>query len=331
MTNVNPMLRVPSVAARTPSSKASLYSDAATPPSSQAMSETSSSPYSPLSLEGGEEVSALRPIRMDTEDAGLSLWSNRDEGCFPLDLDLVPVFQQQTSKEEEYSIADLQRISREARGRLMELTVSRHGRELQRWEYLGDPSSQQPFNHTAPPPNCRLTTGCIPILPGGRVVLISSSKSRNVFVLPKGGWEQDESLPLSALRETLEEAGVTGLLGPPLPALTYETKKSVHRRRRRQQEQQQNEEAHSNSHCIVTSESPVSSDHTHNRLVLFPMYVQCMYEHWPEREKRTRRTVTMDEAAELLQHRPEFSYMLQELLKRQWHLIVDEHQASSSR
>ena len=175
-------------------------------------------------------------------------------------------------------------------------------------------------------PNCRLTTGCIPILPGGRIILISSSKSQNVFVLPKGGWEHDESLPLSALRETLEEAGVTGLLGPPLPSLTYETKKSVNRRLVLREPQQSTSTIGSTtsdrSERIVTSESPVSAYHTHNRLTIFPMYVQCIYDQWPEMN-RLRRIVTIDEAARLLQHRPEFLYMMNALRDRNLHQIGD--------
>ena len=277
--------------------------------------------------------------------------------CFPFDLDLVRVFEKhsvsnnttlrnQLGDENQviYTIDELQMISREARGQLMELTVSREGRELQRWEHLGTTSTQgSSFGSDdtgsvksdalqreqqiySSYPNCRLTTGCIPILPGGRIILISSSKSQNVFVLPKGGWEHDESLPLSALRETLEEAGVTGLLGPPLPSLTYETKKSVNRRlvliNTSKSTSTIGSTASNGSERIVTSESPVSSYHTHNRLTIFPMYVQCIYDHWPEM-KRLRRIVTIDEAMILLQHRPEFLYMIRALRDRNLHQIGD--------
>jgi ADP-ribose pyrophosphatase YjhB (NUDIX family) len=300
--------------------------------------------------------------------------------CFPLDLDLVSALQNHSmqlptanklnlpvdnnNSQDCYSIDELQMISRTARGQLMELTVSREGRELQRWEYLGAASSSTiptttstiATRATTPTqgcsfssndkvdgvgietssreqliynqyPNCRLTTGCIPILPGGKIILISSSKSQNVYVLPKGGWEHDESLPLSALRETLEEAGVTGLLGPPLPSLTYETKKSVNRRLVLQESQKSTSTIGSTassdrSERIVTSESPVSVYHTHNRLTIFPMYVQCIYDHWPEMN-RLRRIVTIDEASILLQHRPEFLHMICALRDRNLHQIGD--------
>lgn len=45
-----------------------------------------------------------------------------------------------------------------------------------------------------------------------QVLMISSSADDNVFVLPKGGVEKGEKAKETAVRETLEEAGVTGEL-----------------------------------------------------------------------------------------------------------------------
>ncbi|KAI9246694.1 NUDIX hydrolase domain-like protein [Phascolomyces articulosus] len=51
----------------------------------------------------------------------------------------------------------------------------------------------------------------IPIDPETKkVLIISSSKYANVWVLPKGGWESDETQEEAAKRETYEEAGVVG-------------------------------------------------------------------------------------------------------------------------
>jgi 8-oxo-dGTP pyrophosphatase MutT (NUDIX family) len=47
---------------------------------------------------------------------------------------------------------------------------------------------------------------CIPML-DGKVVLISSAKKK--WIVPKGGWEDDESAEQSAVREAYEEAGVS--------------------------------------------------------------------------------------------------------------------------
>lgn len=69
---------------------------------------------------------------------------------------------------------------------------ARSGREQQRYD--GD---------------TRLVAGCLPVMPDGRVVLIGSVK-RTDWILPKGGWESDETAAESAVREAYEEAGIKG-------------------------------------------------------------------------------------------------------------------------
>lgn len=44
---------------------------------------------------------------------------------------------------------------------------------------------------------------------GREVLLISSAKHADEWILPKGGWESDESVVECALREADEEAGVS--------------------------------------------------------------------------------------------------------------------------
>lgn len=68
---------------------------------------------------------------------------------------------------------------------------ARHGREKQRYD--GD---------------TRLVAGCLPVLPDGRVLLIGSVKGTD-WLLPKGGWEHDETSAEAAVREAYEEAGVS--------------------------------------------------------------------------------------------------------------------------
>ena len=98
------------------------------------------------------------------------------------------------------------------------MTVSRHGRSTQRW--IVDAQTSQVI---------RLVAGCVPILKGGKIMMVSSNK-HNEWILPKGGWEMDEDLEVSAIRETFEEAGVLGILGPKLSEIHYETRKSRKKR-----------------------------------------------------------------------------------------------------
>ncbi|KAI8360353.1 NUDIX hydrolase domain-like protein, partial [Mortierella sp. GBAus27b] len=52
----------------------------------------------------------------------------------------------------------------------------------------------------------RIVAGCVPVdKQGRRVLLVSSAKKQGEWVLPKGGWENDESQEEAAARETWEE------------------------------------------------------------------------------------------------------------------------------
>ena len=285
--------------------------------------EANLTPHHP-SLTSSSEDSSYSVV---TPPGSVSSYSASElhEFCFPPSLDLVSALADHhhySASPGEFSVAALQSLSLQVRPGLMELTVSRTGRELQRMASVNGSET----------PNCRLTTGCVPIMRGGRILLVSSAKSPNTFMFPKGGWEQDESLPLSALRETLEEAGVTGLLGPPLESVTHETRKAAKRRLSSQKivETMSGTESdcsntdkdlpinNNNSEQAPTGKE--SKDHTHNRMTLFPLYVQAIYDRWPE-ETRVRRVVSIEEAINLLQHRPEFAEALQMVVDRNLHLL----------
>ena len=96
--------------------------------------------------------------------------------------------------------------------------TSRNGRQTQRLHT--DPESK--IVH-------RMVAGCVPILEGGRVLFVSSGR-KSEWILPKGGWENDEALEEGAIRECFEEAGVLGVLGPQLREINYETRKAKKRR-----------------------------------------------------------------------------------------------------
>lgn len=75
------------------------------------------------------------------------------------------------------------------------LVESRVGRELQRYD------------------GATRLLACVVVMrmvdEQAQVLIISSSKHPNEWILPKGGWETDETLVECALREAEEEAGVS--------------------------------------------------------------------------------------------------------------------------
>jgi len=219
--------------------------------------------------------------------------------------------------------------------------TSRQGRQGQRW--FSDPASQNVH---------RLCTGCVPILEGGRILFISSSKKPD-WILPKGGWEKDETMEESAIRECFEEAGVLGILGPVLNDIDYETRKAKKRRLGLEELQRKTKLRRdvSVSPSPATSESEhvekimptpsgkglsaeeikrirgsakpsdetcsVASDssqqtHSHVRMSLFPLYVSEVKSEWPE-SGRFRKAVGIDEAIEICAGRPELQAVLKEV------------------
>jgi 8-oxo-dGTP pyrophosphatase MutT (NUDIX family) len=139
--------------------------------------------------------------------------------------------------------------------RVLRRETSRQGRETQRW--VTHENTQQAI---------RLVTGCVPILSNGNILFVSASR-KSEWILPKGGWENDETMEESAVRETYEEAGVVGFLGPRLNEVCYEARKS--RKRRLEIEELKKEkadflpvESESNSEKTASLHSPLYNDHS---------------------------------------------------------------------
>ncbi|KAI8372239.1 NUDIX hydrolase domain-like protein [Choanephora cucurbitarum] len=110
--------------------------------------------------------------------------------------------------------------------------------------------------------NVRQVAGCLPIDPvSKRVILISSSKNPDNWVIPKGGWETDETQEHAALRETWEESGIKGRIIRHLGTFVERKKKKV--------------KAH---HWI------------------YELQIDEIVKKYPERKKRDRRWFTYEEA-----------------------------------
>ncbi|KAL7547887.1 hypothetical protein ACHAWF_011151 [Thalassiosira exigua] len=95
---------------------------------------------------------------------------------------------------------------------------SRQGRSLQRW-----------LIHSPTEELVRQVAGTVPITRDGRIVLVSASR-KTEWILPKGGWDTDETKEECATRETFEEGGLLGRLGGCLEPIDYETNKARKRR-----------------------------------------------------------------------------------------------------
>ncbi|KAL8550154.1 hypothetical protein ACS0TY_008831 [Phlomoides rotata] len=142
--------------------------------------------------------------------------------------------------------------------------VSRTGREMQRYNFHGR----------------RQVVGCIPYRYKDNhgtasmvdeeeieVLLITSQRKGKGMLFPKGGWENDETIEDAALRETIEEAGVVGIVEHKLGKWDFESKNDT------------SYEGH-----------------------MFPLLVEEQLEFWPEKDVRQRLWVSVREARRVCQY-----------------------------
>ncbi|KAL7470143.1 hypothetical protein ACHAXS_010377 [Conticribra weissflogii] len=122
------------------------------------------------------------------------------------------------NSDDEHSGVHPPTLSSSFKDKLLKEKNSRQGREKQRW-----------LVHTQTESLVRQVAGCIPITKDGRIILISASRKME-WILPKGGWDTDETVSECAVRETFEEGGILGALGGGLEPVDYETRKSKKRR-----------------------------------------------------------------------------------------------------
>jgi ADP-ribose pyrophosphatase YjhB (NUDIX family) len=147
----------------------------------------------------------------DCHSASHSTHSSAEEGFHPMSPGSNVTA---LNEAEQARLVELQTTFDTVTTKVMRSTVSRQGRDLQRWEDTDDDSQ-----------GIRLVTGAVPILADSTILMISAGK-KAAWILPKGGWELDECLEESAMRETFEEAGCSGVLGPPLESILYKRRKT---------------------------------------------------------------------------------------------------------
>ncbi|MFP4416388.1 MAG: NUDIX hydrolase [Chitinispirillaceae bacterium] len=114
----------------------------------------------------------------------------------------------------------------------------------------------------------RSRSGVFPLIGEGRwakTVLITS-RSAKTWILPKGRVEADMTPQQSALKEALEEAGITGTLLSNAPLGSYTA-------------------------CKSGRKHPID---------IYPMAVDEILDNWPEKNIRSRRIVSLNEALTLI-------------------------------
>jgi diphosphoinositol-polyphosphate diphosphatase len=122
----------------------------------------------------------------------------------------------------------------------------------------------------------RLVAGVVPLNEGRTHVLLIQSNRRSEWVLPKGGWESDESCTEAAQREAWEEAGI-------VCTVDYDLGQIKETRAPKQ----------------ISKNAPKA---------LYQFYqvtVTREESEWPEKHKRNRQWATYAEAKEALKARPE--------------------------
>lgn len=179
----------------------------------------------------------------------------------------------------------------------------------------------------------RLVTGCVPITNDGRIIFCSSSKKKE-WILPKGGWENDEKIEESAVRETYEEAGVIGTLGSKLDDVFLETKKKKALEVEKLPQSFQSINHVSSNDQLSSSTTPSeggilaplqTTSHAFVKVTFFPLYVSKVLHDWPE-NGRSRKVIGIDEAIETT-NRQEVKDVLLQVKKRNLHrigVIADE-------
>jgi len=135
--------------------------------------------------------------------------------------------------------------------------------------------SNQRYNTTGE----RLVAGVVPVSQDGNYVMLIQSTRRKGWVLPKGGWESDETCEEAAAREAWEEGGIVVRIDYTLN--TIEEKR------------------------------PAKSSKERAKYYFYQATVLEEYEDWPERHKRERRWFTYSQALQALESRPELQEALQ--------------------
>ncbi|EMG47981.1 DDP1 Diphosphoinositol polyphosphate phosphohydrolase DDP1 [Candida maltosa Xu316] len=122
----------------------------------------------------------------------------------------------------------------------------------------------------------RIVAGCICMNETkDKIIMISSSKHKDRWILPKGGNELDETELETAVRETWEEAGVEGIIIKKLPVVL---------------------DSRGSKAPVIKGEFNPDIATPKSEFHFFELQVDKLSTEWPEMKKRQRRWCTYSEA-----------------------------------
>lgn len=125
----------------------------------------------------------------------------------------------------------------------------------------------------------RLVAGVVPLTADQNHVLLIQSTRRKGWVLPKGGWETDESCEEAASREAWEEGGITVQIDYSL--------------------------------STIQEKRPNKTSKERAIYYFYQATVLQEFEEWPEMQKRERKWFTYSDALVALEARPELKEALE--------------------
>ncbi|EPX72735.1 diadenosine 5',5'''-p1,p6-hexaphosphate hydrolase Aps1 [Schizosaccharomyces octosporus yFS286] len=180
-------------------------------------------------------------------------------------------------------------------------------------------------NRFNPLTGARLAAGVIALSADKqKVLMVSSAKKLPCWVVPKGGWEADESVQQAALREGWEEGGLIGKITRSLGCFKDDRPTDTVDRRKKYLEQQivnARQRQTDNETSSTTLATQAEQEITSIEKLMIPPRAECEYfevvverleDYYPEMGKRHRMWMSYAEARKALANRKDILSALEQ-------------------